>query len=171
MTSSSSCLVDFFPNISNGQVLQYDTSSYYVDSQCNIKEYHESFSSKDGVKEPNGSSLVITQGKEPPAPGKSDESGSKRKKNTDRCYLNFNGAKDDKNDQEEKVPEKLLKSVLPRLVPSAGLNEKINSALSAGPQSQRKKSAVIRLSFKRKSLDGEEINEISESLLGFLPLI
>lgn len=160
---------DFFPNISNGQVLQYDTSSYYVDSQCNIKEYHESFSSKDGVKEPNGSSLVITQGKEPPAPGKSDESGSKRKKNTDRCYLNFNGGKDDKSDHEEKVPEKLLKSVLPRLVPSVGLNEKINSALSAGPQSQRKKSAVIRLSFKRKSLDGDEINEISSSKYLYRP--
>lgn len=64
--------------------------------------------------------------------------------------------KDDKNDHEEKAPQSLLKSVLPRLVPSVSFNDK------TGPQSQRKKSSVIRLSFKRKSVDGEETNETSE---------
>ncbi|KAK6129215.1 hypothetical protein DH2020_037045 [Rehmannia glutinosa] len=39
----------------------------------------------------------------------------------------------------------------------------INGALNVGPQSQRKKSAVIRLSFKRKSVDGEDTNEICAS--------
>ncbi|XP_057769587.1 uncharacterized protein LOC130989601 isoform X2 [Salvia miltiorrhiza] len=158
---------DFFPNISNGQVLQHDTSSYYVDSKNNVKEYRESFVTKDGVKEPNGSSLVITQGKEPPA--KSDESNSKRKKNMDRSCVSFSGVRDDKNDHEDNIPEKLLKSVLPRLVPSVSFNEKINSSLNSGPQSHRKKSAVIRLSFKRKSLDGEEMNEVCSSKYLYRP--
>ncbi|KAL7141021.1 hypothetical protein ABFS83_08G026200 [Erythranthe nasuta] len=92
--------------------------------------------------------------------GKSDESCNKRKKNLDRAHVSFNGVKDDKNDHEEKVPLNLLKTVLPRLVPSVSFNDKINNG---GPQPQRKKSAVIRLSFKRKSIDGEETNEISTS--------
>ncbi|EYU44142.1 hypothetical protein MIMGU_mgv1a0062862mg, partial [Erythranthe guttata] len=91
---------------------------------------------------------------------KSDESCNKRKKNLDRAHVSFNGVKDDKNDHEEKVPRNLLKTVLPRLVPSVSFNDKINNG---GPQPQRKKSAVIRLSFKRKSIDGEETNEISTS--------
>ncbi|KAI3452266.1 hypothetical protein Pfo_008931 [Paulownia fortunei] len=165
---------DFFPNISNGQVHQSETSSRIVDSKCNFKEYHEkylkidngkteSFLSKDGVKEPNGFTLITTQGKDLPGLVKSDESGTKRKKNLDRAYVSFNGVKDDRNDHKEKAPENLLKSVLPRLVPSVSFNDKINSTLGAGPQSQRKKSAVIRLSFKRKSVDGEETNEIRAS--------
>ncbi|GFP91760.1 protein enhanced disease resistance 2 [Phtheirospermum japonicum] len=88
-----------------------------------------------------------------------DESGARRKKNLDRAYVSFSGIKDDKNECADKAPESLLKSVLPKLVPSLSFNDKIN----AGPQSQRKKSAVIRLSFKRKSVDGGDINEICAS--------
>lgn len=148
-------------------MLQYGTSSYYADNKCNLKEYRKSFSSKDGFKEPNSSSLATAQGEElPAAPVKSEESCSKRKKNLDRSYVSFNGVKDDKNDREEKGPEKLLKSVLPRLVPSMSFNDKTSS----GPQPHRKKSSVIRLSFKRKSLDGEEINETREYPVGsFFP--
>ncbi|KAK6129281.1 hypothetical protein DH2020_036990 [Rehmannia glutinosa] len=104
----------------------------------------EFFFSKDGAKEPN------------------DESGTKGKKNLDRAHVSFNGVKDDRNDRAEKAPGNLLKSVLPKLVPTVSFNDKINGALNAGPQSQRKKSAVIRLSFKRKSVDGEDTNEICE---------
>lgn len=149
-------------------MLQYDTSSYHADNKCNLREYRKSFSSKDGFKEPNSSSLGNTQGEElPAAPVKSEESGSKRKKNLDRSYVSFNGVKDDKNHHAEKGPEKLFKSVLPRLVPSMSFNEKTIS----GPQAHRKKSSVIRLSFKRKSLDGEEISETREYLVGFFFLV
>ncbi|KAL0332104.1 UNVERIFIED_CONTAM: hypothetical protein Scaly_2111900 [Sesamum calycinum] len=132
---------DSYPNVANGQVLQYETPPHILDSRCSFKDYYEKNRKID-----NG--LV-----------KSEELGTKRKKNLDRSYVSFNGVKDDRNDHEEKASEKLFKSVLPRLVPSVSFNDKINGAVSAGTQSQRKKSTVIRLSFKRKSVDGEETNE------------
>ncbi|PIN01895.1 hypothetical protein CDL12_25594 [Handroanthus impetiginosus] len=143
---------DFFPNISNGQVLQYEASSLLADSKCNFKEYHEKY-------------LKIDDGKTELFLGKDGvkESATKKKKSLDRALVSFNGLKDGRNDHDEKAPESLLKSMLPRLVPSVSFNDKINTALSAGPQSQRKKSAVIRLSFKRKSVDGEETNETCSS--------
>ncbi|KAK4393145.1 hypothetical protein Sango_1785300 [Sesamum angolense] len=132
---------DSYPNVANGQVLQCETPPHILDSRCSFKDYYEKNRKID-----NG--LV-----------KSEELGTKRKKNLDRSYVSFNGVKDDRNDHEEKASEKLFKSVLPRLVPSVSFNDKINGAVSAGTQSQRKKSTVIRLSFKRKSVDGEETNE------------
>ncbi|KAL6520413.1 hypothetical protein OROMI_032593 [Orobanche minor] len=91
---------------------------------------------------------------------KSDESGARRKKNLDLVHVSFNGVKDERNDRVEKAPESLFKSVLPKLVPSVSFNDKIN----AGQQSPRKKSAVIRLSFKRRSIDGGETNEKRASM-------
>ncbi|KAK6155059.1 hypothetical protein DH2020_009307 [Rehmannia glutinosa] len=125
----------------------FDTLSILdSDSDDDFSSVHgEFFFSKDGAKEPN------------------DESGTKGKKNLDRAHVSFNGVKDDRNDRAEKAPGNLLKSVLPKLVPTVSFNDKINGALNAGPQSQRKKSAVIRLSFKRKSVDGEDTNEICAS--------
>ncbi|KAL0343851.1 UNVERIFIED_CONTAM: hypothetical protein Sangu_1272500 [Sesamum angustifolium] len=102
---------DSYPNVANGQVLQYETPPHILDSRCSFKDYYEKNRKID-----NG--LV-----------KSEELGTKRKKNLDRSYVSFNGVKDDRNDHEEKASEKLFKSVLPRLVPS------------------------------RKSVDGEETNE------------
>ncbi|KAG8384665.1 hypothetical protein BUALT_Bualt04G0141600 [Buddleja alternifolia] len=122
------------------------------DDECS-SVHGELLLSKDGVKDPNGLTSTNTHGKELPSLLKSDESCIKRKKNLDRAHVSFNRVKDDRNEREEKAPENLLKSVLPRLVPSISFN---NTTSSAGSQSQRKKSAVIRLSFKRKSVDGEE---------------
>ncbi|KAL2523070.1 hypothetical protein Fot_27070 [Forsythia ovata] len=164
---------DFFPNISNGQVLQYEASSCFVDGKCNFKGYHEKYlkidngktdlnSSKDGVKEPNGYTFINAQGKELPGLGKAEEFGSKRKNNLNRAYGSFSGLKEDRHDLEGKNPENLLKSVLPRLVPSVSFNDKIINASSSGPVAQRKKSTVIRLSMKRKSVDGDE-NEFCTS--------
>lgn len=122
----------------------------------------ESFLLLDGVIEPNNSTLTTTQGKELAGPVKTDEYGTKMKKILERTLVSFNGVKDDQNDHEQKAPEKLLKSVLPRLVPTVSFNDKVTSTIGAGSQSQRRKSTVIRLSFKRKSVDGEEINGICE---------
>ncbi|KAI3462911.1 hypothetical protein Pfo_019574 [Paulownia fortunei] len=164
---------DLFPYNANGQVLQYETSSCFADSKYNCKEYHEKylkidnsktelFLSKNGVKEPNGFMLIDTQRKELPGLVKSEESGTKWKKKLDRAYLSFNGVKVDRNDPEGKTSENLLKSVLPRLVPSVSFNDKIYST-SSGPQSQRKSSTVIRLSITRKSVEEEETNEFRAS--------
>ncbi|KAL3813408.1 hypothetical protein ACJIZ3_014676 [Penstemon smallii] len=164
---------DFFP-ISNGQMLQYETSSCYVDSKSHIKEYHEKylkidnsktelFLSKDGVNEQNKFAVLNSQSKELPCLLKNEESGIWRNSNLDRAYVSFNGVKDDKN--EEKTSENLLKSVLPRLLPSISFNDKICSSRlsSSGPQSQKRKSTVIRLSVTRKSVDGEDPNEFRTS--------
>ncbi|KAA8530400.1 hypothetical protein F0562_005109 [Nyssa sinensis] len=155
---------DCFPNISSGQVLQYETSSCFVDNKCKYKEYHERYlkidgrKSKDGCKEANGFALINTQGYELSHVGKSEEFCSKRKKKLDRSYGSFNCAKENKCDSVEKTQENILKSGLPQLVPSVSFNDKIINATSPVPQSQKKKSAIIRLSLKRKSVDREETN-------------
>lgn len=165
---------DVLPNKSSGQVLQYETSSCFMDSKRTYKEYHERYLkidngksekhlSIDGVKEPNKYALVSTQGYEVPCLAQTEELGTKTKKLLDRAYGSFSGLKEDKHEMEEKTQENMLKSVLPRLVPSVSFNDKIITGLSANPQSQRKKSTVIRLSIKRTSVDGEEMNEFCES--------
>ncbi|CAI9758676.1 unnamed protein product [Fraxinus pennsylvanica] len=164
---------DFFPNISNGQVLQYEAASCFVDGKCNFKEYHEKYlkidnsktdlySSKDGVKEPDGCAFINAQGNELPALGKAEEFGSKRKNILNRAYGSFSGLKEDRRDLEGKNPGNLLKSVLPRLVPSVSFNDKIINVSNAGTLAQRMKSTVIRLSMKRKSVEGDK-NEFCTS--------
>lgn len=166
---------DILPNISSGQVLQYEASSSFVDSKCTYKEFHERYLkidngktekilSTDGVKDPNKFPLISTQGYEVPCLAKTEEFGTKRKKLLDRAYGSFTGLKEDKYDTEEKTQENMLKSVLPRLVPSISFNDKIITGVSANPHSQRKKSAVIRLSVKRTSVDREETNEFCKYL-------
>ncbi|CAK9162952.1 unnamed protein product [Ilex paraguariensis] len=165
---------DFFPNVSSGQVLQYETSSCFVDSKCKYKEYHERYLkidsgktekivNKDGFKEPNGFALMSKQGYELSCLGRGEEYFSKRNKKLDRSYRSFNAVKGDGHDSEEKTQENIEETGLPRLFPSVSFNDKIINASSLGPQSQRKKSAVIRLSLVRKSVDGEETNEFCTS--------
>ncbi|KAL6587539.1 hypothetical protein OROMI_000517 [Orobanche minor] len=167
---------ELFSDIANGQVLEYETSSCFVESKHNFKEYHEKylkidkcetelFLSKEGVREPNNSFVLIdTQRKALPALVKSDESVAKTKRSLDRVFLSFNGVKVDGNARhEDKTQGNLLKCVFPRLVPSVSFNEKIVSTASLAPQSQRKSSTVIRLSITRKSVEEKEINDFRAS--------
>lgn len=165
--------VDGFPvpgsaigNLSNSQMLQYESSSCFLDGKGKYEEYHESylkidggkpekFFSKDDFKESNRFSRFNTQGYDLSRLGKADEICNKRKRLLDHPYGSFKGFKEDKRDEENT----LKKSGLSRLVPSVSFNDKILSSGTLGPQSQRKKSAVFRLSFKRRSCDGEERTE------------
>ncbi|KAK6152601.1 hypothetical protein DH2020_012240 [Rehmannia glutinosa] len=125
---------DILSEIANGQVLQYETSSCFVDSNRNFKEYHEKYLKidhshtesllrKDGAKEPNRFMLIDTQRKELPA--------LKSEKKLDRAFFSFNGVKVDRSAHEDnKTQQSLLKSVLPRLVPSLSFNDKICSTIS-----------------------------------------
>ncbi|XVE83742.1 hypothetical protein DITRI_Ditri16bG0110800 [Diplodiscus trichospermus] len=145
-------------NISSGQVLQYECSSCFVDGKCKYEEYHESYlkidggkMSKDELKESNRFSLISSPCQELLCFGKADDICNRRKKLLDHSYGSFKGLIEDKRNSEEKM----LRSGLSRMVPSLSFNGKIVTPTMA-PQSQRKKSTVFRLSFKRRSCDGED---------------
>ncbi|XP_042496143.1 uncharacterized protein LOC122075251 isoform X1 [Macadamia integrifolia] len=167
---------DCFPlvgngNISNAQVLQYEAASCYVDTGCKYEGFYESYVKVDGGKtvnkeeynEADGFAVVSAQGYELSYLGKANGVCTKRKKVLDDPCGSFNGLKDDKQDSEEKTQESTLKSCLPRLVTAVSFNDKNQPPLSPGPQSQRKKSTVVRLSFRRKSYDGDEMTQFCSS--------
>ncbi|OIT21819.1 hypothetical protein A4A49_36182 [Nicotiana attenuata] len=146
----SSVLGDIFPNISSGQVLQYETSSCFMDSKLKYKEYHEKYLKIDGrktekvlsknvVQDPNGLSVVSAQDYVPSL-GKGEDVVTKKKKNLDRAYASFKGV------NKINCRRKLRRT-----------------ASNSGPHSQVKKSTIIRLSLKRTSVDGEEKNEFCSS--------
>ncbi|KZV45639.1 hypothetical protein F511_02299 [Dorcoceras hygrometricum] len=158
---------EFFPAVSSGQVLQYETSSCFVGSKRNSKEYHERFlkidMSEEGVKEPNEFTLVNTYGKELLGFLKSDDSDMKKMKNLDRAHASFKVVKDENKEHEEKNTDSLLKSVLPRLAHSVSFNDMIHLDSSFSTQNHTKKSTVIRLSVTRTSVDREDTNEFCAS--------
>ncbi|MQM00452.1 hypothetical protein Taro_033181 [Colocasia esculenta] len=73
------------------------------------------------------------------------EVSSKTKRILSNTFGSFNGLR---KDAEEKI--------LPRLVPSVSFNDKYQKVSNLSSPPLKKKSAVIRLSFKRRSYDGEE---------------
>uniref|UniRef100_A0A2P2LK46 Uncharacterized protein n=1 Tax=Rhizophora mucronata TaxID=61149 RepID=A0A2P2LK46_RHIMU len=82
-------------NVSSGQVLQYESSSHFIDRGCKYGEYHESSVQIDGHR-----------------PGKGDD--NKRKKLLDHSHGSFKGLKEDRRDSLDHA----LKSGLPQLVSS-----------------------------------------------------
>ncbi|KAL6291162.1 hypothetical protein ACE6H2_008672 [Prunus campanulata] len=164
---------NLFGNISSGQVLQYERSACFVDNGCKYEEYQsymkidggksDKITGKDERRESNRFSLISTQGYVLSRLGKADEVCSKRKNILDHSYGSFKGLIEDGRDSNEKIQDNALKSGLSRLVPSVSFNDKILSAQSLVPQSQRKPSAVFRLSFKRRSCDAEETIEQRQS--------
>ncbi|GER37405.1 hypothetical protein STAS_13806, partial [Striga asiatica] len=161
---------DLFPDMATGQVLQYETSSCFMDNKCNFKEYHEKylkidnnqtgeiFLSKDRVSDPNSFLLTDAQQKELPSLVMREE-----KKKLDKVFLSFNGLRVEKSSVEEKNQGTLFKSVLPHKVPSLSFNDKIFSTMSWDPQSHKKPSTVIRLSITRKSVEENEIKAFRTS--------
>ncbi|CAN6574735.1 unnamed protein product [Malus baccata var. baccata] len=136
-------------NISGGQVVQFERSARFVDNGCKYEEY-QSYTKIDG-------------GKSDKFMGKDDEVRSKRKNILDHSYGSFKGLREDRRDSNERIQGNMLKSALPRMIPSISFNDKILSAQSLAPQAQRKPSAVFRLSFKRRSCDADETIEQCQS--------
>lgn len=167
--------VDGFPlanntvgNITGGQVLQYETSSCIVDSSGTYEEFIGSYLkidggksekslSKEDCKEDHKESNVFVinnaQAHELCSSTKPEEV-SKRRKSLE-LYGNLKSLKEDRWDSEEKTQQSILHSGLSHLVPSVSFNEKMlnHQNIQLG---QRKKSAVFRLSFKRRSCDGDD---------------
>ncbi|KAJ0099845.1 hypothetical protein Patl1_21847 [Pistacia atlantica] len=153
--------IDGFPivgntmgNISDGQVVQYESSACIMDDDGQYEEYHESY-----VEIDRGKADKYLSKDDLSRLGKADEICSNRKKVLDHCYGSFKGLIDDRHDSEENN----LKSGLARVVPTVSFSDKSLSSAISGPQPQRKKSAVFRLSFKRRSCDGEETTELCAS--------
>ncbi|XP_049396537.1 uncharacterized protein LOC125860582 [Solanum stenotomum] len=160
----SSVYGDLFPR--TGQVLQYETSSCFMDNNLKYKEYHERYLKMDGsrldkfllkygVNSPKGLALIGGQGYEALSLGKHEVLGAQRKRYLDRAYGSFNSVKEDKLGMLEKTQENVLKTVLPKLVTSLSFNEQIISASKSGQVSEVKQS-TIRLSLKRTSMDAKE---------------
>lgn len=128
-------------NIPNGQVVQFESSSCIVDGKGKYEEYHETYLKIDGSKSEKFLSKVPS--------GLSVLTGNSKKKLMDQA--SFKGLKEQKRNSQDKT----LRTSLSRLMPTVSFNEKtLNS-----PTSQKRKSAVYRLSFKRRSCDGEEVTE------------
>lgn len=141
-------------SIANGQVLQYESSSCFMDGMGKYEEYHESYVQIDGVghgvsndeQDSRGFAVIGTQGYELSLSGKTDENITKKLLD----YGSVKGLKEDRHDSQENT----LKSGLSRLVPTISFNEKVLNT-----SAQQKTLAVFRLSFKRKSCDGGENSE------------
>lgn len=127
-------------NIAGGQMVQYKSSACIMDNDGQVEEYHESY-------------VEIDRGKADKYLGKTD---SKRKRVLDPSYGSFKGLIDERRDSEENN----LKPSLARVVPTVSFNDKTLSSTISDTQPQRRKSAVFRLSFKRRSCEGEETTEL-----------
>ncbi|XP_058091961.1 uncharacterized protein LOC131237915 isoform X2 [Magnolia sinica] len=121
-------------NISSAQKLQYESASCFMDAMC----YELSCLGKvEGT-----------------------EACNKRQRVLEDSYGSFNARKVERHDTEDRSHENTLKQMtasrLPHLLPTVSFNDKNQPPTSSSLASQWKKSAVIRLSFKRKPYEGDE---------------
>ncbi|CAN6470248.1 unnamed protein product [Victoria cruziana] len=142
---------DCFPTITSSlgsQVVPYDGTSCLVDAMCKIEEFSDAFINAQDYD-------FAHLGMDETKPRNSRfEATVRRKRGLEEVHGNLNLLKEDVLNTEEKVCDQQLKpkslSCLPRLVPTVSFNDK-HLPISPGPPSQMRKSAVIRLSFKRLS--------------------
>ncbi|XP_047312075.1 uncharacterized protein LOC124915410 [Impatiens glandulifera] len=139
---------DIFSNLSRGQILQYETSSRFVENKVQYKT--QKLLGKDGLEDSNRSTHLSDI-------GMPEELDKARKKKLDSAHGSFSCIRVDKREFEEKIGEIIRKSSLPPLVPSVSFNDNLNGSNHV-QQSQKHKSTVIRLSFKKTSFDGAEAN-------------
>lgn len=143
-------------------MVQFEASSCIVDEKGNYEEYHESylkidsgcktekFMSKGSYKDLNSLSVIT----------------GNNKKLLDHTVGSFKNSKEQKRASQEKT----LMPNLSRLIPTVSFNDKTLHS----PTSQKRKSAVYRLSFKRTSCNGEEVVEhskFSQSLAEYVHIV
>ncbi|CAN6477397.1 unnamed protein product [Victoria cruziana] len=170
---------DCFPIINNSSGAAQDfpdgvPTSLTVDHHLKTDGGKPMCSNKDQSKELNSLAAEDAQGYDIPYLCKTDEAGAsisgtevntRKKRSLEDACGDFNPVKENTSNAEEKNNDQLQKqrtmSCLPRLVPTVSFNDK-TQPLSPGPPSQRKKSAVIRVSFKRRSYDGDDTTAVTQ---------
>ncbi|KAG6467304.1 hypothetical protein ZIOFF_074861 [Zingiber officinale] len=143
------------------QMLHYENASRVVDALCQLHDYGsapvtlaveqylkregkiERLSSKDEEKDVEFSAGMISKTQE---------------KQLEKTYGSFNDLKE-RHDTEEQSLVNKMQARLSRLVSSLSFNDKIYQMSTLSPSGQKRKSAVIRLSYKRQSCEGEETTE------------
>ncbi|KAK7295414.1 hypothetical protein RJT34_18321 [Clitoria ternatea] len=137
---------DCFPS---GQLLQYERSKRFMDNKCQYEEYRESYVKIDGNqdrikgRDENGFGIIGNQ--------------SYGKSRLGQTQGSFRGIKEYKHDLEEKTQENPWKPGLHQLAPLVSFNDKTLHRPS------KRLSTIFKLSFKRKSSDVEETNDLSQS--------
>ncbi|KAK1293695.1 hypothetical protein QJS10_CPB17g00674 [Acorus calamus] len=168
---------DCFPTVGsnvvgNTQMLQYENASRLVDAMCKLEEYVDSTPVALAVEhylKLEGGKPEKLLSKEETKDAQSRVSAAELCINKKRALEdpNFNCPKEDRGDSGERTHDNALKQTTatckPKLVPSVSFNDKIMQPPNVSPISQRKKSTVIRLSFKRTSYDGDETTEFCAS--------
>ncbi|PKA59863.1 hypothetical protein AXF42_Ash015921 [Apostasia shenzhenica] len=162
---------DNFPiNNDNGaQKLQYDSASCFAGAMNKLDEFCvEQYLRRDGGKAEKFSKDDTLDGDGYRIiGGQSYEACNKRKRVLD-THLSFKSLKDN-HDTEDRGHENNVKEMTPYplcgLAPALSFNEKIQQVQvqNVSPLCRKRKSAVIRLSYTRKSYDGEETTEFRAS--------
>lgn len=146
-------------NVPSSQMLHLKNAACFMDTTCKYGEIYETTPTSFAVER----YLKIDGGKtENASLGKVDEICMKSKKTLHDVHGSFH-MKDNRRDSDVKAQEIALKACLPRLVPNISFNDRIILPSSPVAPSQRRKSSVYRVSFKRKSHDGEDGAEICTS--------
>lgn len=166
------------------QMLQYENASRLVDAMYKLEGFcgttpvtlavehylkregkMDKISCKDEAKDADGSEIIKPHRRELPMGKVNKTLGSeacmKKRKFLADSYGSFKGLRE-RHDTEEKSLGNKKQSYLRKLVSSVSFNDKIYHMTKLSPSCQKKKSAVIRLSYTRKSYDGEETTEFRE---------
>lgn len=171
--------VDYFPSVGSAigtQKLQFENASRFVDGMCKFEEFCDDTQITLAVEQylkRDGGRIEKPSSKDEIPLGKADEAKfnmqctdvcAKRKKILEDLHGSSKGSKEDRHDTGEKAHENTLKqmtsSCTPQLVHSVSFNDKIEQINCSSPPCQKRKSGVIKLSFNRKSKDGDETTEL-----------
>ncbi|XP_020257590.1 uncharacterized protein LOC109834090 isoform X2 [Asparagus officinalis] len=156
---------DGLPAVNNAigaQVLQYENASRFVDAMCRYEECGDStpiaLVVEEIFKREEGKTEVLSQ---------DDDKDTDSDFGTITNNGSFNILNKDEQGAEGYCNENTLKQTtstdIRGLAPSVSFSDKIPQIPNASPLAPKRKSAVIKLSFKRKSCEGEETMEVCAS--------
>ncbi|KAG6532493.1 hypothetical protein ZIOFF_006339 [Zingiber officinale] len=183
----SSVCGDVLPSVNGSvgtQFVPHENASMLVDAVCKLEELYEatpiSVAVEQFIETDVGKTEVLFSKKElANADGvtlekvgeaklrNQIESCNKMKRVLEDICGSFKELKENRENTDENncesTSKKLTSSCPPHSVSFISFNDKVQQFPSASPQCQKRRSAVIRLSFGRKSKDGEDVSEFCSS--------